>query len=71
MGFATAYEMDSIGVDGALEAVASFHFCSVECRRRWLDRADFPTAQGEDTCAEILDGEVCEQCGTSLETLCA
>lgn len=59
-----AYEMDSIGVGGSLEAVAAHHFCSPKCRANWCAAAVVPVETGEDN--ELIDGEVCEQCGKAF-----
>jgi hypothetical protein len=54
------YDMDEIGVNGALEAVGIHYFCSVECRANH-------SASGQDgESDEYLPGTQCEECGKEL-----
>ena len=58
------YELDSIGVDGALEAVAIHWYCNEGCASR--AKIEGPTSTGENNDAE--DGAVCETCGKEIDT---
>jgi hypothetical protein len=56
------YELEPIGVGGALEAVATHWFCSETCRSSFT--CDGPTANGTNN--EWMDGTVCDSCGVPL-----
>jgi hypothetical protein len=56
------YELDPIGVDGALEAVAIHWYCNEGCASR--AKIEGPTSTGENNDAE--DGAVCETCGKEI-----
>jgi len=58
------YEMEPIGVDGKLEAVATLWFCSDRCRRVY--ETDQTVESGENS--EYLDGTLCEECGIPVVT---
>jgi hypothetical protein len=77
MTFPTLYEMEPIGVDSALEAVAALHFCSEDCRAayqagagywRYRDRWVAPIYNEGDEDLSV-DGELCECCNKPLEEL--
>ncbi|CAN5951025.1 unnamed protein product [Sphagnum jensenii] len=58
------YELEPIGKDGALEAVAAHFYCTTECSCR--DKIDWPTSTSETF--DYADGTVCETCGFELST---
>ena len=58
------YDMEPIGVDGALEATGVIYFCSPECRLAFAKQCQSPPATGEDS--EFLPGHRCEECGKEL-----
>jgi hypothetical protein len=58
------YELDSIGVNGALEAVAVYHFCSEDCRQAFRRTLWEPTSLGVSS--DFIDGTVCDKCGAAL-----
>ena len=57
------YEMEPIGIDGHLEAVATLWFCSEGCREAYLSHTEqlVVVASGEDS--DYWDGICCEECG--------
>lgn len=63
------YELDAIGLDGALEANGRVHFyCSHACLE--TGRSDFNNqtiATGSDD--NWVDGTVCESCGDELREI--
>lgn len=62
------FEMEPIGVDGALEATATHRFCSTDCRKQFKASAAAPaepTKDGEDDGA-IPDERCTAGCGTIL-----
>ena len=71
MNVPTIYMREPIGVDGELEAVQAIHFCTADCREQWQtwhpDTAN-TDALGEDPDSELVDGEVCNACGSPLTT---
>lgn len=64
-GFPCIYELEPIGVDGALEAVCAHYYCSDTCRNAEVET--FPAIR----CSEAdlsIDGIVCEHCSKSLRS---
>ncbi len=62
------YEMEPIGVDGALEAGGIVHFfCSEKCREKFTD-ADVTLQSGEFTAGspEVERTTQCEECGSEV-----
>lgn len=65
MQFPTTYEMEPIGVDRAYEATRALHFCSEACRDSFEHVIGQHYINGYEP--STVDGEVCEQCGKTLE----
>ena len=59
------FELEPIGVDGALEATYSHVFCSDKCREAFKLTDGQQSKFGEDV--DFIDGCVCETCGVPLE----
>jgi hypothetical protein len=57
------YELEPIGVDGQLEAVAVRFFCSSTCRAMWTKQVS--DVEGLDD--SWIEGTVCDNCGKPLE----
>lgn len=57
------YEREPIGVDGALEAVSVFYYCSQECREAAPHEDSDIDGESELT----MDGLQCERCGKLLD----
>lgn len=66
-GVPTAYEMEPIGANRAMEAVASYHFCRESCRDRWVRSQPDIYSTGTGLHADLLDGEICEECGNPFD----
>ena len=62
------YELEPIGKDGALEAVAVNYYCSAKCQEKGAAR--FPISQAiavsTEPDSERLPGTVCEVCNLPL-----
>jgi hypothetical protein len=58
------YEMDSIGANGALEAVGVHPFCSTSCRDTHIWKLLGPVKTGESDMD--VSGLLCEECGKRL-----
>lgn len=60
------YEVEPIGVDGQLEAVATFLFCSTTCRDHYPRAANATYHEGDEE--SIGDVVLCETCARKLPT---
>ena len=56
------YEVEPIGLGGALEATTTYWFCSEECRQQF--ECESLTQPGENN--EYEPGTVCDECGKEL-----
>jgi len=69
MSAAALYELEPIGVDGAMEANGLvYRFCNEECRTRFtavVAEASPPLREGTDD--DYEDGTVCDECGKELK----
>ena len=61
------FELEPIGLDGALEANGVvYHFCSEECRAKFDGSGLSGVLQSGDS-PDAIEGTVCDQCGIDLE----
>lgn len=65
-GIITAYELSRMA-NGQYEAVATYHFCESFCRSQWIHKNRFTTSVGCESDDNLLDGEVCEECGEPFQ----
>ena len=64
MPIPVVFELDSIGVGGASEAVAVQWYCSEPCREAAITRDQLPAEQWtRGTSTDHVNGTVCEFCG--------
>ena len=63
----TLFEMEPIGVNGALESVTAYGFCSKDCRDAfWTEHKDHTLSPAEEP-NSFEDGHVCDRCGKELQ----
>ena len=63
------FEVEPIGVDGALEANGRvYHFCSTRCRNMFAVDAEYNpgTEYHEGTSPDAIPCTVCDECGVAL-----
>lgn len=61
------FELEPIGLDGALEANGVvYHFCSEECRAKFAGNGLLRVFQAGDS-PDAIEGTVCDQCGITSE----
>lgn len=63
----TLFEREAIGVNGALEAVNVFTYCSRQCRTADAPNVDNAKAESTDL-DEYPEGVYCDACGAPLAT---
>lgn len=61
------YELAPIGVDYSMEAVASYPFCSEQCRNAYMERWMDEMKLTRGTFETSIDGLVCEYCSKPMK----
>lgn len=66
MSIPTIFEMEPIGVDGALESVAAYGFCCESCRFKFkIEHPQMRVSEAEEP-NSFESGHVCDYCGGEL-----